>query len=177
MSSWPPVWRFAVVRHHPPLWMYIPFVYFWDRVSIWNQVSCELMSLLSQLSRVLGDLFFSFFFFFWSGLEFELCTSKQALYCLSHTSSSFCSDYFGDRVSQTICPGWHWTKILLTSAYKVSWIVGVSHWHPAAIIFLIYLFTYKHLTVKNIYISIYICIIYTYNTVGKLGTGGSHLWS
>jgi hypothetical protein len=25
--------------------------------------------------------------------------SKQVLYCLRHTSSSFCSGYFGDRVS------------------------------------------------------------------------------
>jgi hypothetical protein len=30
--------------------------------------------------------------------------AKQALYCLSHTSSTFCSGYFGDEVSQTILP-------------------------------------------------------------------------
>jgi hypothetical protein len=32
---------------------------------------------------------------------FEL--AKQALYCSSHTSSPFCSNYFGDRVPHTIC--------------------------------------------------------------------------
>jgi hypothetical protein len=42
-------------------------------------------------------LFFSFFFLL-VGLGFEL-GSKQALYRLSHTSSPFCSGYFGDGLS------------------------------------------------------------------------------
>jgi hypothetical protein len=31
---------------------------------------------------------------------------KHVLYYLSQTSSPFCSGYFGDRISQTICLGW-----------------------------------------------------------------------
>jgi hypothetical protein len=38
--------------------------------------------------------------------------AKQALYCLSHTSSPFCSDYFGDGILKAICPGWPLTMIL-----------------------------------------------------------------
>jgi hypothetical protein len=32
--------------------------------------------------------------------------AKQALYNLSHSSGSFCSGYFGDGVSRSICLGW-----------------------------------------------------------------------
>jgi hypothetical protein len=49
-----------------------------------------------------------FLFFFLVGLGFELrafAPAKQILYCLSHTSSLFCSGYFlGDGISQTIFP-------------------------------------------------------------------------
>jgi hypothetical protein len=34
---------------------------------------------------------------------------------LNHTSSPFCSGYFGDRVSWTICLGWPWTAVLPVS--------------------------------------------------------------
>jgi hypothetical protein len=43
------------------------------------------------------------------GLGFELKSftlAKQALYCLSHTSSPFFSGYFGGGISRTICLGW-----------------------------------------------------------------------
>jgi hypothetical protein len=49
--------------------------------------------------------------------------AKQELYSLSHTSSPFCSDYFGDEVSRSICPGWPQTVILLILA---SLVVGKS---------------------------------------------------
>jgi hypothetical protein len=52
--------------------------------------------------------------------------AKQALYCLSHTFSPFCSGYFGDRVSGTSSPGWPWTSILWISASQVARITGVS---------------------------------------------------
>jgi hypothetical protein len=39
----------------------------------------------------------------------------------------FCDEVFWDRVSQTICLGWLWTKILLISASWVARIIGVSH--------------------------------------------------
>jgi hypothetical protein len=63
--------------------------------------------------------------------------AKQTLYCLSHTSSAFCSGYFGDEVLWTICSNWLRVMILLISASKVARITGVSHWHPALHFFLI----------------------------------------
>jgi hypothetical protein len=45
---------------------------------------------------------------------------------LSHTSSPFCSGYFGDQVSGTICLGWPPTMILLISAFQVARMIGVS---------------------------------------------------
>jgi hypothetical protein len=56
--------------------------------------------------------------------------TKQ-LYCLSHTSSPFCSGYFGDGVSHTICLGWPRTLILFISSSQVARITGVSHQHLA----------------------------------------------
>jgi hypothetical protein len=44
---------------------------------------------------------------------------------------------FWDRVSQTICPGWLWTVVLLISASWVARITGVRHQHPAIIDFLL----------------------------------------
>jgi hypothetical protein len=57
---------------------------------------------------------------------FGFMVAKQELYCLSHTSSPFYSDYFGDRVSQTICLRWPGTWILLISASQVARITGVA---------------------------------------------------
>jgi hypothetical protein len=53
--------------------------------------------------------------------------TKQILYCLNHASSPFCSIYFGDRVSWTICLGWLRTVILPISASQVARITGMSH--------------------------------------------------
>jgi hypothetical protein len=53
--------------------------------------------------------FFFFFFFVLLGLELRAFT-------LSHTTSPFYDGYFGDRVSQTICPGWLQNSMLLISA-------------------------------------------------------------
>jgi hypothetical protein len=39
-------------------------------------------------------------------------------------------------VSQTICPGWLETSILLISASWVARITGMSHWHWAQVCFL-----------------------------------------
>jgi hypothetical protein len=38
-------------------------------------------------------------------------------------------------VSQTVCPGWPWTTILLVSASQVTRIIGMSHWCPAPFFF------------------------------------------
>jgi hypothetical protein len=55
-------------------------------------------------------------FFGETGVELRDHACKQALYCLSHTSSPFCSGYFGDGVLGTICAGWPWTMSCLISA-------------------------------------------------------------
>jgi hypothetical protein len=52
--------------------------------------------------------------------------ARQALYHLSHSTSP-CAGYFWNRVSQTVCPGWLWTTILLIPAFQVARITGVSH--------------------------------------------------
>jgi hypothetical protein len=62
--------------------------------------------------------------------------TNQALYCVNHTSSPFCSGCFGDEVSQTICPGWPQTSILPISASQVARITGVSHRHWFRILYL-----------------------------------------
>jgi hypothetical protein len=53
-------------------------------------------------------IYIYFFFFCRMGFEFSFTFTKQVLYHLSHTSNPFCFDYFGDRVSPTVCPGWLW---------------------------------------------------------------------
>jgi hypothetical protein len=55
-------------------------------------------------------------------------------YTLSHSTSPFFVCYFQDRVSQTICPGWLRTTVLLIAASQVARIIGVSHWHPALLL-------------------------------------------
>jgi hypothetical protein len=56
------------------------------------------------------------------------------LYHLSHTSSPFCSGYFRDGVSWTVCLGCPQIAILLISASQVTRITGVSHWCPVLIV-------------------------------------------
>jgi hypothetical protein len=75
------------------------------------------------------------FFFFCAVLGFELRASPWAT-----PPALFCDGIFWDRVSQTICPGWLRTTILLISAYWVARITGMSHWHLASNILLFYRF-------------------------------------
>jgi hypothetical protein len=93
----------------------------------------------------------------------------QELYHFRHTTSPFCSGYFGNRISlfawdgqdhnlnifklptisgmmgmhhydqfvfplgwgshKLFCPGWPGTMILSISAFQISRITGVNHWH------------------------------------------------
>jgi hypothetical protein len=53
------------------------------------------------LPSLVGFLALRYATFLLVGLEFELkafALAKQVLSCLNHTSSPFCSDYFGDGV-------------------------------------------------------------------------------
>jgi hypothetical protein len=78
---------------------------------------------------------------FW-GVEWEVrlvswtqgfTLAKQVLYSLSCTSSPFCSGYFGDWVSRTICLGCSPTSTIPISASQVAGITGVSHQHHTAL--------------------------------------------
>jgi hypothetical protein len=64
------------------------------------------------LSAYFFHFLFSSFFGGTGGWTQDFALAKQVLHCLSHTSSPFCSGYFGDGVSQTICLGWPQTLIL-----------------------------------------------------------------
>jgi hypothetical protein len=39
---------------------------------------------------------------------------------LSHSSSPFCSGYFGDGILYTMCPGYPWTTVLPISASQIA---------------------------------------------------------
>jgi hypothetical protein len=76
--------------------------------------------------------------------------AKQVLDCLSYTSSPLCSSYFGDGVTQTTCPGWPQTEILLISTSQVARITGMSHQCLTSIFFYSVIFLgYK--TVNSLY--------------------------
>jgi hypothetical protein len=67
-------------------------------------------------------------------LGFELrgfALAKQALYCLSHISSLFCSGSFRDGVSWTICLGWPCTPKPSYSVSQVARITVMNHQHLA----------------------------------------------
>jgi hypothetical protein len=53
------------------------------------------------------------------------------LYHLSHTSTPFCSGYFGDGSSWTICLGWPWTVTLPISTFQIPRITTMSSGHTA----------------------------------------------
>jgi hypothetical protein len=83
----------------------------------------------SSVASVWGYAF-GFFFFGATGVwTQDFMLAKKVLYLLRHTSSPFCSGYFGDGVLRNICLGWPWTISLLTSASQVTRITGLSHQH------------------------------------------------
>jgi hypothetical protein len=65
-------------------------------------------------------------FFFWQYWSLNSGPSPWAT-----PPALFCDEYFWDRVSRTICPGYIRTTILLISVSWVARIIGMSHWHPA----------------------------------------------
>jgi hypothetical protein len=73
---------------------------------------------------------------------------KEAFYHLSHTSSPFCSGYFGDGISRTICLGWPWISILLILASQIARITGVSYRYLATVISSLYSTTERILKIS-----------------------------
>jgi hypothetical protein len=71
------------------------------------------------------------------GFELSFLLHKQALYCLSHISTLFCSDYSGDGFFWAICPGCHRAAILPISASWVARITSVSHLCLESLFFLL----------------------------------------
>jgi hypothetical protein len=55
-------------------------------------------------------------------------SSMQALYHLSHASSTFCCGYFGDGVLCTLSPGWVRTTILILALNTISQQLGFWVW-------------------------------------------------
>jgi hypothetical protein len=103
--------KLVKLRLQAPSWN--PF-----EVSGWTLYTCSLILFL--------------FFFFWKTRVWTqgFSLAKQTLYHFSHTSSPFCSGYFGDGgVSQTICLGWPLSTILPISVSQVAKITGMSHQH------------------------------------------------
>jgi hypothetical protein len=62
-----------------------------------------------------------FYYFLIIEVIFEMLGFEFRAYTLSYSSSphppSFAMGFFQDRISQTICPGWLPTTVLLISAY------------------------------------------------------------
>jgi hypothetical protein len=75
--------------------------------------------------------------------------AKQVLYHLRHTSRLFCSGYFRDGVSLTICPSWPRTVILLISASPVARIIGARLWHLAGYAFKVQILLYYVVVVHS----------------------------
>jgi hypothetical protein len=87
-----------------------------------------LYSFISILEGFGQETFFFFFSRYWglnSGPSPWATTPAQF----------FVIGFFWDRVSQTVCPDWLQTEILLISASWVARITGVSHQCPALFIY------------------------------------------
>jgi hypothetical protein len=77
-------------------------------------------------------IYFNFFFSGGTGVWSQgFGLAKQGLKHLSHTSSTFCSCYFGDEVSWTICRRCPWISNLPISAFQIARTPGIIHQHPA----------------------------------------------
>jgi hypothetical protein len=90
---------------------------------------------LLAIDDIVVDQIFLFFLFWWvwtlnsvsNWTQFELYTYKACTPPVEPCLQSICSAYFGDRVSETICSGWHWATILPISGSPIARIIGMSH--------------------------------------------------
>jgi hypothetical protein len=80
------------------------FIFIIFSSSLWSPTS-------SEVKKEVIVFFFNFYFLLGLGFELRaLCSQSQ--HWLSHTSSSFCSGYFGDEMLWTIYQDWPWTIVL-----------------------------------------------------------------
>jgi hypothetical protein len=126
-----------IVLHHSlkPVYSKWFVVYFSRRMIMSNIFSCSYWPLhldifyyeeLVQVSYPLFQLIF--FFLVGLGLNSGLHTCKVgALMLETHIQYILLWLFWRWGVSQTTCPGWPWTLILLISASQVARITGVSH--------------------------------------------------
>jgi hypothetical protein len=106
------------------IWWHFPNTH---GMMIWP--SCQTWALVfSNFFKFILIFFFYLIFFVGTGFELRVfALGKQALCSSSHTSSVFCSGYFGDGISRAICLGCSGT-CYLPSLSQSPWITGMSHW-------------------------------------------------
>jgi hypothetical protein len=125
VSKWWRINRNTGTHVQPPC--FVPWQQFWNNynpgkvfILCWMECFKIYFSLRENTLLLTNTFVFTYLFLFinfsgtgaWSQ---NFMLPKQALYCLSHNSSSLCSSYFGDGFLWTICQGWPWTMILLIS--------------------------------------------------------------
>jgi hypothetical protein len=103
----------------------------------WN-----VLSLLITLILLSG---FLFFFFCETGVWTQGFTlTKQVLYCsVLEAHLQYILLWLFWRWG-TVCLGWPWTLIVLVLSSQVARIIGMSHWHPAPFLFLMWHFIWLH---------------------------------
>jgi hypothetical protein len=111
---------------HCPLWSFTSRM----QCASWAQVWEWMKSLILVQGYSLCFYFSHFYLFnFLMGLEFELRASHLKSRCsIAWTTPPvhFCSVYFGDGVSQTICPVWPQNMVLPISDSQIARIIDES---------------------------------------------------
>jgi hypothetical protein len=115
-SGWVRLWQENQCAEHYFPGLTLPLFISFTPPSSWS----------TQCVRLTCPTLDSFFFFFLWDWDLNFWTqgfslAKQALCCMSHTSSPFCFGYFADGAGGlSICLGWPWTVILPISASQVA---------------------------------------------------------
>jgi hypothetical protein len=85
------------------------------------------------------------------GLNSGLHTCKAGVLLIEPHLQSIFIWLFWRWSSQTVCPCWPWTVILLISASRVARMTGMSHCPPALLILLTVFFKNKHFQLWYVY--------------------------
>jgi hypothetical protein len=178
-----PVFAFAI-------WVHLDSWLTFTGYPLWNSpVVLIIIPQLLSMSVYFRDLKVGPYLYFWWdwGLDFRISPLLGRCSATWTTLPVLFCGYFRDRVSQTLCPGWLWTAILLISAFWVARIAGVSHWCPSGLYFLmqwvflsfwvilsylIYVYSRYILSFCSI---LYNCIHWLKSTNTCFGSGGLNL--